>query len=319
MAIELVRKPSETPNVANYADYRMFRYATGGYNGVVEKHGNECGYEINGQDFKVKSGEIVIDGVQAKIDGAGSIITTDSVSGKEYYSVFCEIDLSIIDNQRVFIKAMKSTVSFPVISKGDDLTQNQSGVARLLLYTFEVNNNVISNVLKKFSLISLGKAKNAESDEDGNKIKDTYVKSVKFENNARAQFGNFYVPKRKLLWSGEVTMVGGELTQIDFQQNLGPNDIIEIHFKVLDLENIPNEDDVEYLTPQKYREVSRVYYNYLGRMYYCSWSMNAFTNGIFAMMEAQGVELSIPATGNVTVVNRNKPTVRVFAVYRIVA
>jgi hypothetical protein len=163
MAINLVRKPSETPNINNYDDYRMFRYATGGYNGVIEKYGNECDYEINGNTFKIKSGEIVIDGVQSKIDSVGVELTVDNVAGTEYYTVYCEVNLSLIDNQKTEIKATKSIVNYPVIDTGDDLTEIQTGVARLELYRFTTSSGEISNVIKRFNLITLGQAKNAEN------------------------------------------------------------------------------------------------------------------------------------------------------------
>lgn len=161
MAINLVRKPSETPNISNYDDYRMFRYATGGYNGVVEKYGNECDYEIVGNTFKIKSGEIVIDGVQSNIDSVGVELTVDNVTGTEYYTVYCEVNLSLIDNQKSEIKATKNTVNYPVIEKGDDLTRNQTGIARLELYRLVVTNGIISNVVKIFKLVEVGTVKNS--------------------------------------------------------------------------------------------------------------------------------------------------------------
>lgn len=162
MAINLVRKPSETPNVNNFDDYRAFRYATGGYNGVVSNYKNECDYDVDGLNFTVKSGEIFIDGVQAKIDANGVTLNVDNVLGTEYYNVYCEFNFSLIDNQKVEIKAEKSTIDYPVIDKGDDLTENQTGIARLSLYKFKVVDGVINDVVKNFKILTYGKSKIAE-------------------------------------------------------------------------------------------------------------------------------------------------------------
>ena len=157
MAGTLVRKPSNTPNITNYDDTRMLRYATGGYNGVVEKHKNECSYTVNGSIFKINSGEIIIDGWQYGIDASGESITIDNISGTQYYSVYLEIDLSIADNQKGTIKSTYDTVSYPIIDAGDDLTEAQTGVARLELYKFTASSGVISNVSKSIKTISYSK------------------------------------------------------------------------------------------------------------------------------------------------------------------
>lgn len=162
MAVKLVRANSNTPNVQNYDDARLFRYACGGYDGVVKNFENECGYEINGSTFNVKSGEIVIDGWQADIDGSGSSITVDSIAGKQYYVLYAEIDLQVSVDQKASIKASYNTAYYPTITRGDDLTTNSSGVARIELYRFEASNGVISNVVKQFKTIDYGWVKNSE-------------------------------------------------------------------------------------------------------------------------------------------------------------
>ena len=63
----LIRANSETPNVANNDDFRLLRYATGGYDGVVKNYGNECSYTVGGSNFKINSGVIVYQGVDTEI------------------------------------------------------------------------------------------------------------------------------------------------------------------------------------------------------------------------------------------------------------
>jgi len=164
MAGILIRKPSNTPNITNHDDARMFRYALGGYNGVIEKYKNECSYTINGSTFKINSGEIVIDAWQYGIDASGESITVANISGTQYYSVYLEIDLSLIDDQKGTIKSTYDTVAYPTITKGDDLTETQTGIARLELYRLTASSGVISNVVAQFEIIPVGVCKYASTD-----------------------------------------------------------------------------------------------------------------------------------------------------------
>lgn len=148
MGIDIVRKPSEVPNITIPDDCRMMRYAVGGYNGYVLNYLEQCGYVVSGRNFTIKSGELVIDGYQIEIDQSGVTITVLSSSSTYYYSVYAEIDLQIPDSPIASIKATYSLDDYPVIQPGEDLTTNPSGVARLLLYRFTVTNGEISNVSK---------------------------------------------------------------------------------------------------------------------------------------------------------------------------
>ena len=98
----LIRANSETPNVANNDDFRLLRYATGGYDGVVKNYGNECSYTVGGSNFKINSGVIVYQGVDTEIltEWRNNI---DNIGGTQYYVVYLEIDLSI--NQTAIIKS----------------------------------------------------------------------------------------------------------------------------------------------------------------------------------------------------------------------
>ena len=48
MAIEMVRIPSETPNISNTDDFVGLRYAYGNQNGYVIGKGQECSPTISG-------------------------------------------------------------------------------------------------------------------------------------------------------------------------------------------------------------------------------------------------------------------------------
>lgn len=145
MAISMVRKPSETPNITNIDDIIPFRYAYGNQSGYVINRGAEVSHTVNGNQFTVNSGRLVIQGVESDIDSNGITLTIDSVSETRYYAVYHEINLATNTSN---IKVEFDTATYPNITEGDDLTANSSGIARLVLYTFIAQNGVISSVNK---------------------------------------------------------------------------------------------------------------------------------------------------------------------------
>ena len=147
MAIRLVREPSDTPNINNTDDFVGLRYAYGNNNGYVKGRGNECDYEINGLDFTIKSGRLVVDGVEVDIPSGGETISISSVKTELKYLVYLEINLA---TNTAEIKTEYSTgIGYPTIDRGDDLTSNTTGTARLSLYKFlKLNSNVIVKVNK---------------------------------------------------------------------------------------------------------------------------------------------------------------------------
>ena len=145
MAIEMVRIPSETPNISNTDDFVGLRYAYGNQNGYVINKGQECSYTINGAKFRVNSGRLVLQGVECDIDANGVEITVDNVATKKYYTVYLQVNLATNETK---ILAMSDLTSYPIIESGDDLTQNTTGTATMELYHFEATSGVISNAKK---------------------------------------------------------------------------------------------------------------------------------------------------------------------------
>ena len=145
MAISMVRKPSETPNITNIDDIIPFRYAYGNQNGYVIGKGAEVSHTVNGNQFTVNSGRLVIQGVESDIDSNGITLTIDSVSETRYYVVYHEINLG---TNTANIKVQFDTATYPNITDGDDLTANSSGIANLVLYRFIAVSGVISSVEK---------------------------------------------------------------------------------------------------------------------------------------------------------------------------
>lgn len=145
MAIKMVREPSEVPNITNVDDFVGLRYAYQNQDGYCLNKGRELDHQISGSTFTVLSGRLVIQGVECDIDANGVSIAVDSISGVRYHTVYAEVSLATMS---VSVKSMSSTVNYPEISVGDDLTENTIGVARLALYHLQSNSGAISSVTK---------------------------------------------------------------------------------------------------------------------------------------------------------------------------
>jgi len=178
----LIRANSEIANVTNNDDFRILRYATGGYNGVLKNYGNECSYTVTDNNFKINSGEIFYQGVDTEILTAGETITVDNISGTQYYVIYLEIDLSNSENQTATIKSSYGTSTYPIISAGDDLTTVPSGVANFELYRFTASSGVISSVVAQFNIIEVGNAltiNNVSILESSGKLQNTTASPAK--------------------------------------------------------------------------------------------------------------------------------------------
>lgn len=145
MAIKMVREPSETPNINNIDDIVPMRYAYGNQNGYVIGKGNEISNTVNGLNFTVNSGRLVLQGVESDIDAVGVTITIDNIATTRYYVVYLQVNLG---TNTASILSTYDTATYPTIDVGDDLTENTTGVARLPLYRFTATSGIISDVNK---------------------------------------------------------------------------------------------------------------------------------------------------------------------------
>ena len=145
MAIKMVREPSETPNINNIDDIVPMRYAYGNQNGYVIGKGTEISNTVNGLNFTVNSGRLVLQGVECDIDASGVTITIDNIATTRYYVVYLQVNLGLNTAQ---ILDTYDTATYPTIDTGDDLTENTTGIARLPLYRFTATSGIISDVNK---------------------------------------------------------------------------------------------------------------------------------------------------------------------------
>ena len=130
--ITLIRKNSDEPNIQNYEDSRMFRYAFGHKTGIVKDYGNEViVVQKNNTVANVGIGEIVHQGWQVEISGSGVDVSVPVSGTKTYFTVYLEISLAVSSNQYASILVQSSQNSYPIIDAGDDLTSVVDGTSRV--------------------------------------------------------------------------------------------------------------------------------------------------------------------------------------------
>ncbi len=268
MAISMVRKPSETPNITNIDDIIPFRYAYGNQSGYVINRGAEVSHTVNGNQFTVNSGRLVIQGVESDIDANGITFTIDSVSETRYYAVYHEINLATNTSN---IKVEFDTATYPNITEGDDLTANSSGIARLLLYRFDAINGEISNIqkeIKKVEYLENLTVKNSK------KVNDVEIKK---DNNNILKAEDDIIPRKKTLWSGrtlatistlyitfvpDIELKANTFYEFELEYNFNSNHSQKFNIKIHS--NI-NFDDTTILLSEKL--YTRMYY-YSNQMFY---------------------------------------------------
>ena len=173
MAIKMVREPSETPNINNIDDIIPMRYAYGNQNGFVIGKGTEISNTVNGLNFTVNSGRLVLQGVECDIDATGVTITIDNIATKRYYTIYLEVNLGL---NTATIKDEYDTATYPTIDAGDDLTENTTGVARLPLYQFTATSGIIGEVNKVVESVKY--------------IDESFIKNVKVNNSFNSDTAN---------------------------------------------------------------------------------------------------------------------------------
>ena len=274
MAIEMVRIPSETPNISNTDDFVGFRYAYGNQNGYVINKGQECSYTINGSKFKINSGRLVLQGVECDINANGVEITIDNVATKRYYTVYLEVNLTI---DEAIILSKFDTAGYPTIESGADLTQSTTGTARMALYNFDATSGVINNVQKIVpkieyvgDMVVFG-AKNSIANSDG-----TYS-GFTADENGTLKTGDYIVEKKKLLFHSD--------TGIDISAGVQTTNEIIIGSSTEDLKNKLLEfvikDGSKWNGTGEYRFRSK-----MGNDGYCSFLVDTEISAPNAMLRA---------------------------------
>lgn len=156
--IKLIRRhmPSDTPDDEKFnyfipvnADASLLRYGTYGLDGIIKGYGNELNYEKQGQNFIIKSGKAVIMGDTVEVGGQGVVIDTGTPLVLTLYTVYIEINRTVMNNEFAKIKVLTTTGDTYLTVSGDDLTVNPQGIARKEIYRFANYNGTISTVVEK--------------------------------------------------------------------------------------------------------------------------------------------------------------------------
>lgn len=232
MPHKMVRQPSETPRINNVDDIIPFRYAYGNQNGYVIGKGNELSYTINGNEFKINSGRVVLQGVEDDIDANGVAFTIDMVSELRYYVIYFKVNMA---TNATSYEILYDTIGYPDVEAGDDLTNNNSGYANLVLYQFEVINGVINNVLKKVSPIKYAKdiyVNNAiNSDNAIKKVDGSYTGFI-LDSDEILKRDGLIISQKQLLWEGtEVTSADSDII-VTLNDTVQDGDMIEVVIKI---------------------------------------------------------------------------------------
>lgn len=221
MAIKMVREPSDTPNINNVDDIVPMRYAYGGQNGFVIGKGNEISNSVSGLNFTVNSGRLVLQGVECDIDATGVTITIDNIATKRYYTVYLEVNLGL---NTATIKSEYDTATYPTIDAGDDLTENTTGIARLLLYRFTATSGVISEVNKVVESVKYTANMTVDN---SNKVNNLEIKR---DANGVLKIGDVVIPQRSLVSNSAITIfsvAGGNKTLLE---NVHSGDVYELYY-----------------------------------------------------------------------------------------
>ncbi len=228
MAITMVRKPSETPNISNTDDFIGLRYAYGNQDGYVIGKGKELESQDDGSKFIIQSGRIVLQGVECDIDANGVLVPVDNISTKSYYTVYLEVNLAINESK---IVARFDTVDYPKIDKGDDLTKNISGTARLELYRFVAQDGLISNVEKIIKPIEyinrdtlIVNSINSTNSTNSKLINNLDIKrNVKDKLTINSESETTFIPQRRLVWTGNAYCNSTTYVDLDIENLIGNN------------------------------------------------------------------------------------------------
>lgn len=229
MAIKMVREPSETPNINNIDDIIPMRYAYGNQNGFIIGKGTEISNTINGLNFTINGGRLVLQGVECDIDASGVTIAIDNISTKRYYVVYLKVNLS---TNTVSIENAYDTADYPIIDNGDDLTVNSSGIANMVLYKFTAINGIISEVNKVVESVKYVEDLTVQNSKKINNLE------ISRDSNGVLKIGDTIIPQKKLLWSGDVDIKPTsssnpyEVTSIATLTDLQRGDLLEIYIKL---------------------------------------------------------------------------------------
>ena len=141
MGIEIVRIPSETPNITNVDDIIPMRYAYGNQDGYIIGRGTELAGTYENGTFTVGAGLVVIQGVEIKINANGANTTLDTGTGNRYYHIYLQVNLNsnVVGLVNYYSDSSYDDIQEPYT---DNPNLIDNGTAYLLLYSIKLNGSV---------------------------------------------------------------------------------------------------------------------------------------------------------------------------------
>lgn len=148
------------PDGADVAEYRvpieadadLFRYATYGLDGIIKGFGDEFSWHVTGSNFEIGSGKAAINGRTA-ITNTTKTFNVGTSSTNYFWVIYIEINMSIASEEKAELVAAYQTGVYPVITNGEDLTNNPFGVARRELYRFQAASGTLSYIQKTLNVL----------------------------------------------------------------------------------------------------------------------------------------------------------------------
>ena len=307
MAIKMVREPSDTPNINNIDDIVPMRYAYGGQNGFVIGKGTEISNTVNGLNFTVNSGRLVLQGVECDIDATGVTITIDNIATKRYYTVYLEVNLGL---NTATIKDKYDTATYPTIDAGDDLTENTTGIARLPLYQFTATSGIIGEINKVVESV-----KYINSSITVNNSKQVNNLEIKQDENGVLKIGDIIIPQKQLLWSPASGDYAVSTTSITLNSPISKGDVIEIAFVV----GYTSQYDIVPISKFRVGRNSIEIINNIGWSVSDSLIVNTIRIGISGYKDGAYSQITFSNSTEATIGSSSRSTAYyVFSVYKII-
>jgi hypothetical protein len=177
VGVTLIRA-SNYSGVTAYQDAVLFHLFKGA-NGVIPGVGNEfaASYSTATKKLTIQSGQGIIYGRQFEIpSGETAELDLSALSSVKYVSVFAELDTRDSGNEVVTIKSLYDSTTYPTIDPGDNLIQQKTGVARIMLYKMIFRPTSGATITKAFNMLRndwIANADNANSAKNADKAKDS--------------------------------------------------------------------------------------------------------------------------------------------------
>lgn len=252
MAVNLIRRNNQ-PDVTAYQDTVIYNLIKG-VNGVFPGIGNmfALSYNLTNMNLTIHSGMGMIYGRQFEIaEGEEIVWDWSALSGQKYISIYIEIDLRDSTSEIATFKSIYSDTWYPEITPGDNLIENNTGVARLLTHRVQRRQNGVVDIIPVYELFRTDWIKNADfattsqhSQTSGNSEKVNDYQFGGGPNNAFAVkipgsvYYNIIEYKQLLFRSNQgLTLSVSGTTSFEVSETINDGDVLDIYCSFLGIKH----------------------------------------------------------------------------------